>query len=317
VGGFLGALGGKLAERWLTLLVLPGALFLAAATSAHTLGQSHSLDYQRLTAQITQWAKTPAATTLGGQVVLVAAVLAGSAAVGLVAQALGTLVQRITLAADWRAWPRPSRWLARWRVTRRHARWSTAARRYEQHRHAAALALAHGNPVDSAPRHTARRAMTRIGLEAPDRPTWSGDRIHATAVRLDRDHHLDLPSLWPHLWLTLPDPVRTEITTAGQALTRATTLGGWALLYASLTGWWWPAAPLAIVLALTAWQRTRTATDTYAQLLEAATRLHTRDLADQLGIPRTGPLDPAIGDALTHLLNTRLPPPPIGTSPPS
>ncbi|GGT16217.1 hypothetical protein ACFFV7_53480 [Nonomuraea spiralis] len=149
--------------------------------------------------------------------------------------------------------------------------------------------------------------MQRIAAEEPDRPTWSGDRIHAVTVRLARDHHLDLPLLWPHMWLTLPETTRSEITIAEQALTRATTLGGWALLYAPLTAWWWPAAPLTVVLALTARHRLRSATDTYAQLLEAAAHLHATDLATQLGIEHIGPLGPALGDALALQLRTRTP----------
>jgi hypothetical protein len=68
--------------------------------------------------------------------------------------------------------------------------------------------------------------MQRVAAEEPDRPTCSGHRIQAVTVRLERDHHLDLPVRWPHLWLILPETTRTEITTAEQALTRATTLGG-------------------------------------------------------------------------------------------
>ncbi len=50
--------------------------------------------------------------------------------------------------------------------------------------------------------------MLRIATEAPDRPTWSGDRIHAVTVCLERDLHLDLPLVWPHLWLTLRENCR-------------------------------------------------------------------------------------------------------------
>jgi hypothetical protein len=159
--------------------------------------------------------------------------------------------------------------------------------------------------------------MSRIATEPPDRPTWSGDRINAVTLRLDRDLHLDLAILWPYLWLTMPDATRTEITAARQALARAITFGAWALLYAPLTIWWWPAALLAAILAVTAWQHTRTATDTYAQLLEAATRLHTNDLARQLGINHTEPLNPAMGDTLTDLLRTQPPPPTAGSQLPS
>ncbi|MEU6481067.1 hypothetical protein ABZ858_30170 [Streptomyces sp. NPDC047017] len=306
MGGFFSALGQKLAERWLTLLVLPGALFLAISTAARTLGQAHALDVCRLTGRITDWVKTPAAATAGGQVMLLGAVLAAAAMAGLAAQGLGTLVQRMALAADWHMWPRLLRQWAHIRVVRRRARWTAAAHRYRQQLDTDAGALAlNGRRADPASRRMAHNALQRIAVEEPDRPTWSGDRIHAVTVRLERDHHLDLPLLWPHLWLTLPETTRAEITTAEQALTRAATLGGWALLYAPLTAWWWPALPLTAALALTARHRVRSATDTYAQLLEAAARLHTTDLAAQLGVDHAGPLDPALGDAITHQLRTR------------
>ncbi|MEU7067318.1 hypothetical protein [Streptomyces sp. NPDC046161] len=311
MGGFLSALGQKLAERWLTLLALPGALFLATTIAARTLGQAHALDLRRLTERITQWAQNPTATTLAGQIVLLSAVLAAAAVAGLAAQGLGALVQRIILAVDWRTWPRPLRQWTHTRVTRRQARWTAARDRYRQQLDADARTLAlQQRRADPAPRQAAHQALLRIAAEAPDRPTWSGDRIHAVTVRLKRDHHLDLPVLWPHLWLILPEATRAEITGAEQALTRATTLAGWTLLYAPLTVWWWPAAPLVVVLSLTCRYRMRSAADSYARLLEAAAQLHTTELATQLGIGHTGPLDSALGDALTHQLRTRTPSPP-------
>ncbi|MFD8547183.1 hypothetical protein [Streptomyces sp. NPDC059649] len=308
MGGVLNALGQKLAERWLTLLVLPGALFLATATAAATLGQAHALDPHRLTDRITHWIQAPAATTAGGQVVLLGAVLAASAAAGLMAQGLGVLVQRGTLAPDWETWPRPLRQGARARVAVRRTRWNAAAHRYRQQLDADARALARdGVRADRAARRAAHEAWRRLAAEEPARPTWSGDRIHAVSVRLARDHHLDLSVLWPHLWLVLPDTTRAEITTAEQALTRAVTLAGWAVLYAPLTVWWWPAAPLAAALVLTARYRIHTAVDTYAQLLEAAARLHVVDLAASLAIDHTGPVTPALGDALMQQLRPRTP----------
>ncbi|GAA1530707.1 hypothetical protein GCM10009730_44960 [Streptomyces albidochromogenes] len=306
VGGFLGALGQKLAERWLTLLVLPGALLIVTATVSRVLGHAHALDHQRLIDRIGQWAQAPVASSVGGQVVLLGAVLAAAAVAGLAAQALGTLVQRAVLAAGWRAWPRPFRQWVYGRVVRRRARWGAAAQRYRQQLDADARSLALlGERADSAPRRAAHQAMHRVGAEEPDRPTWSGDRVHAVSARLERDHHLDLPLVWPHLWLMLPETTRAEITAAEQALTRASTLGGWAALYAPLAVWWWPAAPVAGVLALTARFRLRGAVDAYAQLLEAAVRLHAVELAEQLGIEHAGPLDRLLGDALSQRLRTR------------
>ena len=313
MGGLLSELGKKLAERWLSLLVLPGALYLAIAAVAHVLGHAHPFDLPRLTGQVTAWADAPAARTLGGQVVLLAAVLAASAAVGLAAQALGSLAERLYLAADWHTWPSLFRRRVDKRVTGRQARWDAAARIWYQHREAAARALASGGQrADSAPRQAAHRAMTRIAPERPARPTWSGDRIHAAAERLERDHHLDLATVWPHLWLFLPDAPRAEITTARQALSRATTLFAWVLLYLPLALWWWPAALITAALTLTGWVRTRSAADTYALLLEAATRVHAGDLARHLGHDLPGSLTPEAGDELTRLLAPSPPPPPDG-----
>src|SRR2546426_886650 len=146
---------------------------------------------------------------------------------------------------------RPAR-RARWQVGRRLDRWRKASAAYGELRETAGEALAHGNRLDPAARHAAHHAVTRIGAEEPDRPTWSGDRIHAAAVRLDRHHHLDLATVWPYLWLTIPDSARAEVTAARATLTRATTLGGWALLYGVLTFWWWPASLLTVVLVVTA-----------------------------------------------------------------
>ena len=72
---------------------------------------------------------------------------------------------------------------------------------------------------------------------------------------------------------------------------------------------WWPAALITTALTVTAWRRTRTATDIYALLLEAATRLYSGDLARHLGLPHSGPLSPETGDALTRLLQGRRPSP--------
>ncbi|WP_128817408.1 hypothetical protein [Streptomyces sp. S063] len=121
-----------------------------------------------------------------------------------------------------------------------------------------------------------------------------GDRIHAVAVRMDHDHHLDFAAAYPHIWLILPKENSVEILASRQALARATVL-------ASRLGPA-PSAPHHLVvscrkgdrpLTLTGWRRTRTATDAYATPVEAATRVHARDLVDRLGSDATGPLTAA------------------------
>lgn len=300
MGGLLGELGKRLAERWLSLLVLPGALFLAVAAAARVLGHWHPFGLDRLTGQVTVWAKAPAATTVGGQVVLIAAILLGSAAVGLAAQALGSLLERIVLAAGWRSLPGPLRRpVALW-VGRRQRRWDDAGQRYRSAREAAARALAIRRPVDPGERYAALRAVTRIAPERPDRPGWSGDRLHAVGVRLDRDLHLDLVAVWPALWLNLSQETRAEIAASRSAITGAATLGAWALLYTPLVWWWWPAAVIVVGVATTARHRLRVAVEAYALLVEGATRLHAGALARHVGLDHTGVLTAERGAELSR-----------------
>lgn len=305
MGTLLGELGKRLADRWLPMLALPGVLYLAVAAAARVLGQRHALDAGRLTVQVTVWARDAAAYTTGGQITMLVAAMVGSATVGLAAQALGSLLEYLTLAAGWRGWPPPLRRLAGSRVRARQRRWEAAHREYHRRR-AEALETGDGDRPDPAERHAAHRARTRISLEPPDRPTWSGDRVNAARLRLARTHRLDLATVWPCLWLHLPEPVRAEVVAARQACTRAAVLGGWAVLYAPLAAWWWPAGVLAAGLALTARQRGRTATDAYATLLEAATRMHIDGLGRHLGLAA----EDDVGDAVTRHLYTEPEPPP-------
>ncbi|MFF4503012.1 hypothetical protein [Streptomyces sp. NPDC001401] len=303
MGGFLSELGKRLAERWLSLLALPGALYLAVAALAVALGHDHPFDVPRLTRRVSDWAAAPAAHTVGGQLVFLAATLAAAAAVGLLAQALGSLTERACLAADWRGWSAAPRRLAAAVVDRRQRRWRQAQADYQRLRDTAARRLARGGGrVNPAPRHAAYRAMVRVSVECPDRPTWSGDRVHSVAVRLERDLHMDLASVWPPLWLTLPDTARVEIAAARQALTRACLLPAWAALYLLLAVWWWPATFVALGLVTAARLRIRVAVDSYALLLDASVRLHAGNLARTLGLDLNGPLDRDTGDRIGRLL---------------
>ena len=305
MGGLLSELSKKLAEQWLTLLVLPGALYLAVAAAGRTLGQSAALDVGRLTQAISDAARTPQVTTVGGQAVLLAVILTGAAVTGLAAQSLGSVVERVALAAGWGVWPWPFGELAEHHVARRQRRWDAARAEYE------ALRL-----LDRAPRpadrprprerHRAAHRCERISVERPERPTWSGDRIHATAVRLDRDAHVNLLTLWPHLWVVLPENIRGEISRARATLTRAAVLGGWAPLYLPLAWWWWPAVPLAATLVVVSARRLRAASDTYAALLEASARLHLTDLADKLRLEEQ-PTGPLLGGAVMRRLSSPAP----------
>jgi len=308
MAGLLDELGKKLAERWLTLLVLPGALYLAAIIAAATLGHTHPFTAGRLTDRLDHWTAAAHPRSLTGlTVVLLIAFLLAAAACGLAAQALGTLTERLWLAADWAGWPAPLRRLAAARTHRRRQRWDQATTDFRQAREQAAGALAQARLTGTTPPPPtglaiARRRLSRIAAESPERPTWMGDRVNAVAVRLDRELDLDLGIVWPYLWLTAPDTARSEITAAREALGRATTLAGWGLLYLVAGALWWPGLLVALATLVTALRHARTVTDTYALLVEATVRLHAADLARDLGLDHTGPLTRQTGSALTSLL---------------
>ena len=279
MGGFLDALGEKLADRWVALLVVPGALYCAAVAAAAVLGQAHAFDAGLLESKVEQWIRTPSAATTGAMVVLAAAILAAASTAGIAARGLGYVTELLVFAADWPDWPAPLRAVARRNTDRRRTRWAAADAVYQERRLEAARARAESLRVDPAARDAAYRRRTRIAELPPARPTWSGDRIHAVETRLRTELSVDLARDWPSVWLAAPEPVRTDVAAAHGAITRACVLGGWAVLYAVLAAWWIPALLIAFAVGIAAWSRIRSAVDAYARLVEAAVRLRAEPAA--------------------------------------
>ncbi|WP_228539997.1 hypothetical protein [Nocardia sp. XZ_19_385] len=306
MGGMWSELGKKLAERWVSLLALPGALYLAITAAAIHLGQARALDIAVLVRKIGETAKNPTVSTTGGQAIVLCAILVGATMAGLLVQALATVIERIVLAAEWETWPRPLSTLAADRVRRRRTLWDAAHEHYHRTDQQAMAPHARDRPTLTTLARAARD-RSRIAAERPQRPTWSGDRIHAAALRLHRDYNLDLATVWPYTWLVLPDRAREEVVQTRSSLTRATGLAGWSLLYLTLTPRWWPAAVITITLAVAARHRIRVSVNTYAEVMEATTRLYATTLATELGITHTGSLTKELGTALTQSLRSSPP----------
>ncbi|MFC9292929.1 hypothetical protein ACFTWH_05980 [Streptomyces sp. NPDC057011] len=308
----LGAFGGKLAERWLSLLVLPGILFVGVVLAANTLGYDHALDVRFLGERVHGWPAPGARLRAGSLALLLGAVLLGAAAGGLAARAVGAGVARVVLAADWREWPPPARQIAAALTERRRQRWNGADARYLRERDLAVAAAVRrrataAGPSPELPPDPARSALSaarqrreRICAARPDRPSWTGDRFHALAARLREQYALDLAAVWPVLWLSLPDGARAEVRSAHDALDRGFVLAGWGVLYAATAVVWWPGLPLGLAVLLAARHRTRAAATAYVLLLEATVVLHGPELARTLGVqPAAGPLDHDTGWRLT------------------
>ncbi|MFF7966624.1 hypothetical protein ACFZC3_14820 [Streptomyces sp. NPDC007903] len=296
---FLNALGGKLAERWLALLAVPGLVYLVALATAVTLGQRHWQDTGRLRERLDALAAAPGAHSAGVLAVCAVAVLAGAALTGTGAQAVGALVERV-----WLTGPRGP--VTRWLTERRSRRWRAADDAYRTALVAAGRARLGGAADTDALVAEAEALYARrneVGLVAPCHPFWTGDRVTTPDRRVWRAYRLDLTAAWPHLWLLAPDSTRAELGTARTALSAAARLTAWGLAYLLLAAWWWPAALVGVATVATGVVRGRTAAASFAELAEALVDLQGADLARTLGLQCEGRLTPATGEEVTRLLS--------------
>ncbi|KOG36689.1 MULTISPECIES: hypothetical protein [Streptomyces] len=322
MSAFLTTLGGRLADAWLSLLVLPGLLYLAVATAGSVLGHRNATDHALLVERIDRFAAGPTAHSPGSVVLIAVLVLVSSAGVSRLAAALGGGVERLWLGD----WPAPLRPADRALTRRRARRWTTADARYRRALTARALRVAAATaepPTPDAPDALLSNALrgtdhdhegsdddtvvlnarrNLIALTRPARPTWMGDRLVSVDARVHHAYRLDLTPAWPRLWLLLPDTTHSEIRTARAALTAAARRAGWGALYVLPALWWWPAALVVAVVWASAWRQGRLAVHEFAELVESAVDLHGRDLATALGIPCEERLTAAEGLEITRAL---------------
>ncbi|WP_318215957.1 hypothetical protein [Streptomyces sp. SCL15-6] len=299
----LATLGGKLTERWLNLLVLPGALFLAVAAVGTRLGHRHWHDVDRLRDTLDGLAARPALDRTGTAALLVAFVLLTAAAAALAAQFLGGAIERY--------WLRSGRDpLSRALTARRRRRWT---RRDAELEGAVARTAPAGGGADGALTVPAAvwariqdltEARDRISLRAPVRPCWYGDRMQAVADRVEDAYGADLAALWPRLWLILPEPAVRQIQSSRDSFGAAGRLAAWSAGYALVACWWWPAVLPAVACAAVSRARARAALEALAELVEAAVDVHGRELAARVGLvapDSAGPLAAATGDRMSEL----------------
>ncbi|MDW5325705.1 hypothetical protein [Plantactinospora sp. KLBMP9567] len=290
---FLAELGKQLVTRWTATLMVPGALFAGAVVLAQVLGHRHAVDRRVLGT----WLGTVGATPTSGRnatlLIAAAGFLLGAAAAGLLAGAVGLLV-------EWTWGLAGSAPVLRWLAGSRQRRWATADAEVAE----AERALL-ADPADPAARARARRAIARrdaIGLVAAERPTWIGDRLHAADVRVHRSYAIDLTTVWPRLWLVLPEAVRGEVTAVQDRCASAARLAGWGVLYVLLSALWWPALFVGAVALLTARYRARLAVGVYTDLVEAAVDLYGRKLATHLGLSGQGRLTAETGAEISAIV---------------
>ncbi|MBT3165590.1 hypothetical protein HTV80_21130 [Streptomyces sp. Vc74B-19] len=289
---FLEALGGKLAERWIALMLGPSVLLMSVAAVGVTLGHRRWHDIGLLLTRLNELSAEPALRNTGTLVLLLAGLLAASAGLGLAATGLGVTVERLWLAT------RPRRL-----ADRRRRHWEDAHAAFN---HALVeAARAEGTPEGAAASARARELnarRNRIGLTEPVHPFWLGDRIAAVDTRMWKAYRLDVTSAWPRIWLILAEDVRAEIVTSRTRLAAAGRLMAWAVGYVAVGAVWWPSAVVGAVTAVTAWRRAQIAGAAFAELAESAVDLHGRQLAESLGIACEGVLTKDVGAEITTVL---------------
>ncbi|WP_198283536.1 hypothetical protein [Saccharomonospora glauca] len=294
VTGFVASLGGKLAERWLTGLALPGVVFVVAVVVALRLGHADAWNLGLLTADVTRFIDSTAAREDTTVLVLALAVVTSSVTAAAIVQPLHRVVVRFW-TGEWGKLGAPL-------IRRRGRRWAERTSRYEAAlRRKARLLRASDAPPPELPDTAAlAAARDRIALTEPRRPTWMGDRMLTAEARTYTAYGLDLGSAWPRLWLLLSDDERAPIAHAQAEFLSAARTGAWATLYLAVGVVWWPAALVGAGAWLVAWRRGRDTMDRLAELVEATVDLHATALARALGRTIEGEFTPADGEWVTR-----------------
>lgn len=300
MNAFMSEFGKKLADTWLTSLVLPGLLWAAAALTAMVVRGHSALDVKALQLWIELAAGASGGSRAGVVIADVAAALLAASGSGIAANWLGHAIERLWNSPGRRF---PGSLLVRWRKDR----WS---RKLE----AVNCALAAGR--DQSRKGPATNPAVRSGMSAPsyqravadcmrvcpvepERPTWIADRFLAVDTRIHRIYRLDLSVAWPRLWPLLSDRVRGDFVAARDAYFAGARLVGWAVLYLLVGAWWWPALIVAAGCGIAGWLRSRACAEVLAVLTESAVDLHGVDLAEHFGFDCRGFLTENIGHELT------------------
>ncbi|MFE2101174.1 hypothetical protein [Streptomyces sp. NPDC059468] len=282
MNSFLNELAKQLAGKWVSLLVVPGALFVASVVVGWRMHSGSWPGDEHFVTAVQQGRASAGrlAAAAVGTVLL-------SAWAGLLAQGTGRAVHWLWLGQ----WPgRTGEAL----TGRRRHRWDRAQEQYEQ-------AYRQGQSDKTLAQLAYRR--NRIALAPPTRPTYMGDSVAALSTRVGIEYGLDLEHGWPRLWLVLPEEARKVLDESRDAFNRAAAVAGWGVLYALAGAVWWPLGPAGLATLLTAVVRGRSAIANLAQLMESAVDLHGASLATSLGIPvPDGRVTPEIGREVTRVV---------------
>jgi hypothetical protein len=273
VTAFWSSVNGKLADR-VAAISAPALVFWLGGLLAWSFGHGglHSL------AEPASWLSKQGSVT---QAAVLVVVIAGAGASGLIVTRVTLPVLRL-LEGYWPRWPR---WVTKLR-RRLTARVSTQATEDL----GAWLALrqkaepSHDDLVEIY--HLERVMHRRPDPPGPYQPTKTGNILRAAEGRPGSKYGLDAVTVWPQLWLVLPEAAQQELAAARAALDSAVAATIWGILFCAF-GFWTllalPAGLLVAVVAAVAWVPARA--EVFGSLLEAAFDLNRAALYRQLRWP--------------------------------
>jgi len=292
LGAFWGAVAGKLADRWAGIAA-PAVVFWAGGILAWAFAGS---GWSRLS-RITDWLD---GKNVAAQIAALLGVLVVVAVSAIVVQRLTTPVLRL-LEGYWPHWLRGltnrRRRRALQRKTADDKAWQQLQRDTDQK-----------EPTAQQRAELARLEHRRCHRPIHDNellPTRVGNILRAAETRPYHRYGLDAVTVWPRLWLVLPDLARQELTTARGSVDAAVATAIWGMAFVAFTPLAWWAAPVGIVVATAAvvWWVPAQA-EVFADLAESAFDLYRATLYQHLRWPLPGnPADECqTGSELTRYL---------------
>ncbi|WP_406356318.1 hypothetical protein [Streptomyces sp. NBC_00658] len=292
ISTFFGSMASRVAERWAAMSG-PALTFWLGGFLAWARGHGglHAAA-KRLSAH-----STPTQATA---VLLALLVVACSA---LVVQRLTAPFLRL-LEGYWPAW----KWLTGVRESRIR-RIETKADSDENQWQVLAGQVQNGVPATRAQVRDFARLDRRLRRRPQARshymPTGLGNILRASETTPQYKYGLDAVTVWPHLWLLLPDTARQDVQSARRSLDTAAAATLWGLLFCAFAPWTWFAIPVGLTVAAFAtfmWIPARA--KTFADLLEAVFDLYRTALYRQLRwpLPDNPSLEVTAGRRLTTYL---------------
>jgi hypothetical protein len=274
VGKFWDSIGEKLAERWATVSI-PALVFWLGGLLAWLSGHG---GFHALKAPADWLGEQPGPT----QIVVLIAALLGVAASGIVVGRLTTPVLRLMEGY----WPRFLDFVRRPLVERVQKKADSIRIKFQAVAEPVLTGVPSPTPQQQAEYIRLTQRWRRLPGQGRYQPTRIGNTLRAGESRPVDKYGLDAVAVWPHLWLLLPETVRSELTAARGSLDAAVGAFIWGVLFVVFTPWTPWAAVAGLVVAGAAycvWVPDRA--EVYADLVEAAFDLHRGALYTQLRWP--------------------------------